>query len=271
MIIAIVGESKTGKSSFCFTGPKRIMYCELDMGGFDRAKVRFMPDVEKGLIVQKRYPLPQQFIREKLLNEMKGKVTIKQAQKLVGIKELWYQLLTDVVNALEGDEFNTVVFDSFPQLRELCNKAYLQERQENQFNSNGQLKPGENLRMTLQREEYGEPNARLLALLYSFRETKKHLFLPIYMEDRYVKKLVGTELVDVVEGRKYAGWDGERLHKEIDIVLHSYIENLNGSGPKPCARITVSGLGLGLVGMPLVEPSYDKLVGLISMVNGVAI
>ena len=277
MILGLYGEDKTCKTTLALTAPKPLRHMEFDLGGFNRAALRFNGDIKSGLIQSKKYIMPMQALFEPQ-DVSPDKVTIKSSrQLLVGFKELWYsEFLVDYYNYLKDPEVKTIVLDTFTMVWELCHKMVLQEKQEVQIAALGgkPMPPGFQLRDKLLQIEYGDPGGRMRQLLYIAVAQDKNLVLTHHARDQYKKQLVGDKVEDIPTGkRERAGWGN--LGDIADVIVHTYIvpeKPATGSGkPKlvPCCEIELSSISLNSVGLQLREPSWDSLGKLAKMVEGV--
>ena len=263
-VVAIDGDSKTGKTSLGLSvalaiakaqpGQQQhyLTHFDLDVGGYDRAKHRFTEALTDGRLRSKSYFLPQQSVRDKVLGKQ------KQSHKLVGIMELWYDMLTDFVEACEDPLCDAVMFDSWPQVWNLCTMAYLQEKQ--------QANPA---RERLLEIEYGEPNARMRAIIYAAREAKKSLVLVSFLTEEYGKQLVDGAVKEVVIGQKPAGW--KFTDKEMDVALRTtteWVKNGKEKQLRPFAEVRLCGLALDATGTKFEGPSWEQFRSLIAALRG---
>lgn len=267
IVAGIMGDDKTGKSTLALSFPTPIRHFDLDVGGFARARFRFEAEIAEGLISSKSYYLPQQGVRMAML----GKTSFKDASRIVGCKELWYDLVEDYLEALEAAEgtpgfCRTIILDSFPQDWEICRLAFLQEKQEAQLEKNPEIK---HLRESLIQIEYSEPNARMRAQIYGARQFGKNLVLTHQMADVYGKVLQDGKVIDSIVGKKNSGWS--HIGKEVDVMLETRVNVTKGPGGSrvstPVAEVKLSGLGLDIVGMELEHPDYDKLASVVEMMR----
>lgn len=180
---------------------------------------------------------------------------------MYGVKEVWYEFLSDYHEQVMGNKYQSVSIDTFTQTWEICRLAHLQELQEKQE----PLGKGEKYRERLQPIEYGEPNGRMRSIIYAARAKKKHLILTHYARDEYISQLnpVTYRKEDVRSGK--LEMDGFKyIPGLVDLVIHSYMNKNN----TPSGIITVSGLNLDMVGHTFEYPDYDKIVNLMEMLNG---
>lgn len=246
-IVLLQGDTGTGKSTLALTFPKKIVHFELDLGGFRRAKRRFKEEIKSGQIVSQQYELPQQVIEDQL--------GLTQSSRLIGVKELWYKLLTDYSTALKDDSVQTIVIDSFAFLWDLCHMGFLQEKQEK-----------DKSRERLLEIEYGEPNIRLRTFIYQAKQRKKNLILTAPLTDVRIDQMIRGEVKSVVVGTKAAGW--RHVGKEVDFTIETSTETKHTDGgivTVPKGKIIKSAVGLELVGMELETPTWDTIQGIINM------
>lgn len=268
IVLGIQGDDKSGKSSLALSFPTPIRHFDLDVGGFARARNRYEKEIAEGLIKSKSYYMPQQGIKTAMLGKA---LSFKTAARLVGMKELWEEMITDYINALEAQEGSqdfcrTIILDSFPQDWELCRLAFLQEKQEAQLARDPNIQM---LRESLIQIEYTEPNARMRAQIYASRQYGKNLVLTHQMADVYGKVLQDGKVVDAVVGKKNSGWS--HIGKEVDLMVETRVKVVKQGNVKsstPICEILLSGLGLDVVGMEIEHPTYDKLASMIEMMRG---
>ena len=264
MIIAIMGENKTGTSTLSLTFPKPLHHIDFDPGGFERAARRFNEELDSGAIQHTVYFTPLQAMREKI----EGKTSMKPRIRLHGYKEQWYQMLSIYFDILEGSKkagngemFKTVVFDTFTGVYELARDGYLQELQEAQ-------KPDAQIRERLLQIEYGPINKRMKAIIDAASEVGRsrefHLVLVHHMTDVYEKKLVDGKIEEVKVGRDLAGWKSDKLNDLVHLILECKLEKNHDGSYVPTAKVALSGMGLGLYTMPAIQnPTWDKIAKLI--------
>jgi hypothetical protein len=253
VIVGVQGEDKSGKTSFALSLPKPIYHMELDVGGFRRAAWRWQEDVDKGDIVSKVYRVPQSVLRERLL----GGLQLKKQGHVVGAKELWYEILEDVIGVCEGRiltpdgrEFATIGMDSYPEVWNTCHRSYLQELQEIQKD-----------RVQLMSIEYGEPNSRMGVLAYGIKDSGKNLVLTNYMTDKYETVLSGGSMKEMVVGRTAAGW--KQLTKIVDVLVETRIKGGESEG-----EVMLCGLAMELTGMKFKNPTWGMVEQAVGMFRG---
>jgi len=262
MIVGIWGEDKTGKTTLALTFPKPLAYMELDIGGFNRAKYRFKEEIAGGNIITKykdrelSYAIPLQI-----------SIQPKAARIIIGVKELWYKFLMDYLNLLQEPGITTIVVDTATLLWELICTGYIQEKQEVQLDSRGNLLPGERLRISLIPIEYREPNIRMRGLIYQAKIHGKHLVMTHHARDSYkpaINPKTGA-IEEIRSGEKErSGFAG--LGDVADTIIHTYIIKNSGELVPTC-KIDLSEL-LPLTGMVFPLPTYEKIITAMTMIRG---
>ena len=252
MIVALWGPEKSWKTTVALSFPRPIVHMDLDVGGFDRAAWRLDTDG----IESKSYPTPIQM--DKLIGQKKEGVTIRFPKKIVGVKEVWQQIVIDFIEAVNKPEVKTLVLDSSTQLWSICHRGRLQELQEIQVAKSPKISENE-LRERLQPIEYGEPNDRMRSLIYTARSFRKHLVLTHYPRDIYAQRATDRGIQDYKTGDIEP--DGfKETQRLVDIVI--WVDT--DSKGKATAKITRCGLeGLGTMATGLtIDPSYQGILDL---------
>lgn len=254
MILGLWGDDKTGKTTLALTFPKPLILMELDIGGFDRAKYRFHKDVSSGMVIYQPYIMPFQIAKLDLK-------TVRPSKIVVGMKELFYKFLGNYMKALEDDSVQTVVIDTGTLLWEIVCAGFLQEKQELQLDSQGNIKPGERLRVSLQQFEYKEPNIRMRGIIYQAKAHGKHLVLTHHSRDEYGLVMRKGEYVQDKTGKKErSGWTP--LGDGADMIVHTTWKD-----GKPYCEVELSEVP-PMCGMTFEEPSYEKIVNAMNMIRG---
>ena len=191
-------------------------------------------------------------------------VTIKQSKIITGVKELWYEFLMEYLKFLQSKEIATGIIDTGTLFWEVICTAYLQEKQELQFDSKDNLLPGERLRVSLLPIEYREPNIRMRGVIYQAKAHGKHLVLAHHARDEY-KPMLNTKTGNIEDGRS-----GKRersgfasLGDSADLMLHTYTDN-----GKFFCEVDAPSVPSPLVGMKFENPTYDGIMATIKMIRG---
>lgn len=305
MIASIWGVEGSGKSSFALSFPMPLFHLDLDLGGFDRAIWRVRDEAEKAGtplrilrldadsdvksvdwksydIVSKPYLAPVQL--DKLLGIPQGSkgVTVRFPRQVVGIKELWQQVVIDIVTVGQVPVVRSIVPDSATQLWWISHTGFLQEKQEIQL-SKGINPDHKDFREKLQPVEY--PNNRMRDLIYAVRSLGKHLAMTHYPKDVY-KDRVGPNGIESYNTGEIVPDGFKHTVTLDDIVVWCYAEidkrkeivpgepNPTYNKPQPYAKISLKcgldGLGMSAVGLEIVPPTYAGLMELQAMMKGTA-
>lgn len=243
------------------TFPKPLIIMEFDIGGWERAKYRFLSEVVQGLIMHETYPMPFQ-----VGTIDPTKLTTRPSKIIVGMKELWYKFLINYIQHLDDPTINTIVVDTGTLLWEICCSGYLQEKQEIQLDGAGNILPSEKLRVSLLPIEYREPNIRMRGIIYQAKAHGKHLVLTHHSRDEYGPMPDGKGgIADAKTGRKErSGWNP--LGDGADVIVHTYWDD---KVSKPYCKVELAEVKQ-LEGMVFQEPSYEKINQVIRMIKGVA-
>lgn len=189
----------------------------------------------------------------------KDGVSIRIPKKVVGIKELWQQIVIDFVAACQNKDIQTIIIDSGTQLWSICHNSLLQEKQEEQLAKGAKEV---DLRTSLLSIEYGPANDRMKSMIFTARSFSKNLALNHYPKDIYAPRLVGDRVEEVKTGE--IDIDGFKQTKAlVDIAVFTTFKD-----NKYTARVTLSGLG-PVTGLELENPTYEMLKKAIDMSRGV--
>jgi len=302
MIISLWGIEGSGKSSVGLSFPKPLFHLDLDLGGFDRAIWRLEDEAKKSGkplrirkcdaeedisklkwadldVVSKSYLAPIQLDKILGIQKQPG-VTVRFPRQVTGVKELWQEIVTDIVTVGRVAGVKTIMLDSATQLWTICHSSLLQEKQEIQISQG--IKPDhKDFREKLQPVEF--PNNRMRDLIYTVRSMGKNLVMTHYPKDIYANRLIGERLESYATGEVEP--DGFKHTVTLDdIVLWCYTEidkrreimkgvgNPDYNKPVPRAKVSLkcglAGMGMKAVGRELPTPDYTGLLELQSTVRG---
>ena len=253
VILAIWGQEKTGKTTLALSAPKPIRYFEFDIGGYDRAKdgqgVKKL-GIDMSKVIHSLHLMPLQAQIKLLTPTVKGAM---ESKLVIGMKELWYSYLTQYITALDQPDIQTIVLDTFTVVWEICGMAYLQEKQEGQFDSSGKLPPSERIREQLKQIEYKEPNTRMRAILYLAKSKKKNLILVHHARDGYISQInADGRREDVRSGKQeLAGWG--YIGDIADVIVRTDWKS------EPNTTITLCGLAPKATGIEIENATYDDI------------
>lgn len=275
-IVALCGEEGTCKTTMALTFPKPLSHLDVDVGGYARAAWRL--DVSQA--ESHSFPKP---LTEADIAKMKGQAianpkastrSLGVPKKIEGMKELWQNIIDQIVKDALNQEVRTIVIDSATMHYKIGCDAYLQELQEKQLykhKTNSQTRnipfDENNFREKLQPVEYGNVYDRLQRVYHTCRSYRKNLVLVHYPTDEYGTIPDGRGgLVDGKTGKVIM--DGYKdTAKFADIVMWLSVKSQMKEGKEdkfPVAKFTkcgVEGMGLRAVGME-VPASYEGIINL---------
>ena len=290
MILGIWGEDKTCKTTLALSAPKPLVVMELDIGGFERAKRNLnghLPILDwcrQGLITCESYAMPITAIGSIDLSRS----VITPSKRIAGMKELFYAFLGSYLRHLQNPKLATIVVDTATILKQVTDDAYLQEKQEAQFDTSGKLLQNQRLREQLTQIEYKEPNTRTRGIYYNAKAAGKNLILVHHARDEYKSTTHTNRDGNLVTEnmptgkRERAGFS--TLGDSADMIVHTYVERQSVLGengkpvidqvakkpvtkPVPYCEVELSEV-LELVGMRFEQPTFDGIQQAIKMIRG---
>lgn len=264
MIFGLWGLDKTCKTSLALSFPKPLVEMEFDIGGFKRA-CRNLPNLpisdwyKQGLIQYEAYPMPIHIGKFDQTT-----LQVRPSKIIVGMKEIFYKWLSSYLKHLEDPKIATIVVDTGTLLYSITCDGYLQEKQELQLDTNGNLLPNEKLRVQLQQIEYREPNNRMRGIIYNAKAAGKHLVLVHHARDEYKPMLQkdGTIASSATGKKERAGF--ATLGDSADVIVNTYWDTTK---KKPYCKVELAEVK-ELEGMVFEEPTYDKIAKVIQMIRG---
>jgi len=317
MIVSLWGDEGSGKSSVGLSFPKPLFHLDLDLGGFERAiwrveeearkagnplriiklsdppiddisqYVTYEPDLKlsdinwsEWDIVSKPYVVPLQVDKLLGIQQKQAGVTVRFPKQVVGIKEIWQEIVTDTVAVGRVKIVKTILPDSATRLWSICHTGFLQEKQEIQLDK-GMKVTDPLFREQLKPVEF--PNDRMRDLIYTVKSFGKHLVMTHYPKDIYANKVTDKGIESYATGEVTP--DGFKHTVTLDdIVLWCFAEvdkrreiikgvlNDNYNRPVPRAKISLKcglrGLGMKAVGLELPTPDYEGILELQRMMSG---
>lgn len=205
--VMVYGKRKTGKTAFALSSPKPLVYFDFELG-IEDIEPRFLPDMSQVTV-----------------HNMVEEIALQDKKDKEAVKKFWHDILKNYNAALEDDNVETVVFDTFTSVWAACRTAYLAELKERDPN-----------RQAMMPQDYGEPNRRMKMLITQSRLHNKTLVLVHHIKEVYDEK--GTATGELTfDGFKYTG-------DLVDIVL-----NFSKKDKKPLltvedCRLTMAAEGL---------------------------
>lgn len=250
MILSCWGPEKTGKSLIGLSMPQPIWIADFDLGL--KGALARMPGLE---YESTRFPLPIE------LNLGIGEIT--------KVKELWVQFVVEFMGVLEetkkyhGAPFESIFLDTATQTQRTVRRAFLQMKQEAQMArwlAQGR-KDGEELRSSLLKIEYGEPNSKMQAIIYAPEQYKKHMCLAHYETEEYKDQLVKGEVKSMATGKMVMEGFKDTTGLSDIVMVTSKV------GGEFFGTITHSRLHAKLEGMKIQDPTYQGIVDRLEMLD----
>ena len=256
VVVSLVGEEKTGKSTFACTAPKPIAYGELDPGGLDRAIWRFSQELKDQIhrknfyVAMQADPISMATLKNTITLHREGKVANRSNLRktdnsaLVGMTELWYEFLEWYIVNLEDPTIRSIVIDSGSLLWDSCHQSPLQEIQS--------ISPGIT---SLTSFEYADPNTKMKGIIAAAQQSDKNLIFIHHTDNIYKDIYVDGKKESIMDGIKHKGWS--HMNPLIDIEIWFSLKN-----SKPVtneAEVTLSGLSMEGVHKVYPSPSWDMV------------
>lgn len=287
-IITICGEEGTCKTSMALTFPKPQSHLDIDVGGYKRAAWR----IDTTDIETHSFPKP---LTDADIAKMKGITTTEVStrtvaaipKKIEGMKELWQNIIDQIVKDCLKEDLKSLVIDSATQMYKIGCDAYLQELQEKQLIKWKKTNPStpfdeNDFREKLQPIEYGVVYDRLQRVYHTSRSYRKNLILIHYPTDEYGPMPDGRGgFADGKTGKTII--DGyKETAKFSDLVVWLSVKSQmvlsDPTDPKsqkveekyPVAKITkcgIEGTGLAAVGLEI-PATYEGIVNIVSLLKG---
>lgn len=255
------------------TFPRPIRHFDIDVGGFNRATWANLPKPRIDLtdIESKSYRVP--IGMERFMSAPQGQPTIRFPKRITGYREAWQDVLVDFVECVQNPDIKTIVIDSATALWEICHKGYLQEKQEIQL-AQGVPETADHFRERLQPVEF--PNDRMNQVIYTAQSFDKNLVMIHYPKDEYVTVMNEKgKKEDQRSGRLIL--DGfKHTEKVVDIVFWLDLKTKQVQGglevyaqAKVSTKCGFPGLGTAALGWELPSPTYQGIVQLYKLINGI--
>jgi hypothetical protein len=256
MIISVEAEEGTGKTTFAYTAPPKIVGFQFDLGheralyggmydklfsGSDILIVPYKEGKSKAEALWKDHDIT--------IYELPTPVQLNTA-RVHGCRELWQYCIKLVNLALDDETVRTLVFDTMTLARRTAVSAHLQRLQEDALDTNGKLRPGKTFRLQLIQIEYGAPNSDIRGIYSAVKGKKKNMVALHHLADEYKG--------DTVTGRKVL--DG--LSDTYDFVDISTRFSKNSGHIKAVTKKV--GYDLSLEGKEIANPTWDAVVSLVN-------
>ena len=256
MLLSIEAEEKSGKSTLALTAPLPIVCFSFDLGTDRAINGTKYDEWFKGLNICK-VPYNTEVSsawegNDITIYELPRPIQLDQ-ELLVGFEELWNYFILLCSRALMDKAISTIVIDTMTLCRRIKCDAYLQELQEEN------IKKGQRPRKQLLQIEYGHPNDSIRNIYDLAVSLGKNLVATHHLTDEYklfMKSDGSTESMPTGV-RLLEGLTGTYRYQDV-AVRNTKVKNAITT------KLEICGYNLGLEGMIIPDPNWDKIAGLIS-------
>ena len=283
LLVAVMGEAKSTKTSFALTFPKPMVDFDLDQS-FERCEARFRALYPDAKIL--KLPPGAELLDghmaafDLIVRQYRLPITLP-GRAPTGMKELWDDhIINEIVRADENPRIKTCMIDTGTVLWEVNRMAHLQRTNDR----------SEKERERLIRIEYARPNTEARSLLSAARFTSTNLIVTHHVKGKY-----GPGMVENKRGEMELKQDqliGETLdgYKETNAIVDitarvrseitcehenvTFIDNEAGRAqhgahkinetPVPALVINECGYALSAQGKKITTPSFDSLLALVN-------
>lgn len=260
MLISLEGEEATGKTTFAYTAPLKIVGFSFDLGAqralygsmsklFEGLKIEIVP-YKKDAKAEHHSGLWKDY--DIVVFEMPRPIQLNSL-RVRGARALWDYFLELFVDAMQDDLVRSVALDTATIARRVRVDTHLETLQDS-------TPKGKPMRERLLQIEYGMPNDAIRDLYNFAQGVKKNLIAVHHLTDEYKDRVNSKgEKEQVITGRRILeGLKGTHRTVDVALLMEKRDKQIVGTMLK-------CGYNLELEGAPLQNPTWDKLVTTISM------
>ncbi len=254
MLLEVEGEESTGKTTLAYSAPLPIVGFSFDMGTERAIYGSKYEDLFEGLKIEIVSYSPKPEVRWKendiTVYELPQPIQLTQ-EKIVGFTDQWNYFIALFSQAAQDMRISTIVVDTMTLARRIKADAYLQELQEGNPN-----KP----RKQLLQIEYGHANDSIRNIYTLMAGLKKNMVALHHLTDER-KDGVDKDgaIVSMVTGNRVL--EGlAQTYRYVDVAMR-----MSKKDGKLVGTLTKCGYNLGLEGNPVSNPTWDRIVGQITM------
>ena len=252
--IGLWGDVKTAKTSLAMTFPKPIFHIDLDQG-FHRVKNRLgglnileWTNFESSKMLADK--LASSKSRYDIYSKSYQQPLLWPGANIVGIEEVWNEVVQDIITAYQIPDFQTVVLDTGSVAWELACNSHLERIQRNS--------PG---REKLGKFEYVRPNNEMRALYGGAKTYGKNFAIIHHMTGKYEAQNIGGQWQEVEVAKTWKGF--KEMGAMVDVVGQTFIPepgNVDNLPNIPHIYIWTCGLTLGMERQNMENPTYEALM-----------
>lgn len=269
MLLSIEGDEATGKTTLAYSGPLPIVGFAFDMGIeraikggkydelFANVRINIVPydkDNPQGPAAWDNMDIT--------IFELPSPIQL-DTMRLIGNNALWVYSITLMAAAFSDPRIATVVVDTMTVARRTKASSHLETLQNAAYDAAGNRIQGVPLREQLIQIEYGKINDAIRDIYTTGAGVKKNLIATHHLTDERKESLdENGRVVQMLTGNKIL--EGlAQTHRFVDIAILTTKENKEIKGElKKC------GYNLGQEGTVLPNPTWDRLVDLVSLGTG---
>ena len=266
--VSIRGPQETGKSSLAATWPGKKFWHDLEQGAI-RAMNQIPNWRDDNDLWHPNHEFPEELMKEIAIAQL----TMSAMGRVQGYIPLWEEIVEKFVDICIAGDHQVILFDTWKLIWNTNSQAHLQFMQEHP--SKAEEERGD-FHKRLGQRDFGTPNARMFSMMQTAKGLKRDLILISHETDIYVAGTtpqggISTEQVPSGE-MKLDGWKYTKA--ECDWAFISSIERPckqkhSVEDKKACkdfhffAEIEKAPVGAELVGIRIIDPSYEKFRSMI--------
>ncbi len=268
--VSIRGPQASGKSSLAASWPGKKFWLDLEQGA-----IRAMNQIPDWRDTNKLWHPNHEFPEDTMKEIAIAQLTMSAMGRVQGYIPLWEEIVEKFVDVCIAGEYQVISIDTWKLVWNTNSQAHLQFMQEHP--SKSEAERGDFHKRLTQRD-FGTPNARMFSMLQTAKGLKRDIMLISHETDVYGPMQNAKGGIDSEEGptgeMKLDGWKYTKA--ESDWSLMTSIETpcvqkhlKDSADAKACkgfhffAEIEKSPVGAELIGIKIIDPSYEKLRSMI--------
>ena len=264
MLVSLEGEEASGKTTFAYTAPLKVVGFSFDMGAeralFGAKHNALFNGLRINLVPYDSAAQPTKVWGQSDITvyELPPPVQLDSI-RIRGRQDLWNYFIILFADALKDSEVRSLVVDTATVARRVRADAYLETLQ-NEAERN--KKP---MRERLLQIEWGAANDSVRDLYTTSQGLKKNLITTHHLTNEY-KDVIGKDgqVTQAITGRRIL--EGlAQTYRYVDVAMRMEKGQAEGiPGQSIIARLVKCGYNLDLEGVPTINPTWDSTCNLIS-------
>lgn len=263
MNLSLEGEEATSKTTTAYTSPLPIVGFSWDLGTLRAIYGTKYPDYFDGLNIEIIKPGEGDWNKSRwkendiTVFELPRPIQLSE-ERLKGFTQLWEQFMGLYSEAVLDKRIRSVVIDTMTLCRRIKAEAHLQWLQEKNPNQP---------RKQLLQIEYGPTNDTIRNLYDIAEQTNTNLIAVHHLTDEY-KPVPGKEENQPTGNRILEGLGGTYRYVDVALRLEKNSKPVPSNPAVINGKITKCGYSLGLEGLSIADPTWDKVVDLVMGATG---